>query len=220
MSENSVVEKWREMAPAMKRIVVHTAVTLALSAAAMFFLVLPAVRKNASLSASFDAMSENFDKTHDRIASTGVQREATTTAEAKLKSMVDSGVLVPLLGSLEMRAMAFVAPLASASGVAIVGDSVKSMAQRPIKDPKLLQGRVFVRQPVEFSGSGTYAQIVAFIQAVEEKLPMVTLSSLRIVSQSRTPEVHAMTVLLEWPISVEKKLEKDDEGQRNSGAPK
>ena len=220
MSESALVTKWSEMVPAMKRIVVHTAIMIALSVVVVFFLVLPAIKTNASLGAESAAVSDNFTKTHAKISAMAVQRETALTAEENLKALADSGVLVPLLGSLEMRAMAILAPLVATTGVTIAGDSVKSMPQRPVLDPASLRGHVYVRQPVEFSGSGTFSQIVAFIKEVEDKLPMVTLSSLRIVSQSRTPEIHAMTMSLEWPVSIENKTEKADKPGAKTGSPK
>ena len=101
--------------------------------------------------------------------------------------------------------MSLISPIADRTGVTLLGDDVRCLPQLPIKNPETIKGRVYMRQPIQFTGRGSYAQIVAFVKEIETTMPLVSVSSLRILAQPNTPEVQMMALSLEWPVVAEKK---------------
>ena len=195
----------RGLPPAVKRIMAFTAAVCVLSVVFVLLLLLPKIKEGTRLTAELVAATADFNEAHDRIAKLATHRATTTQIENKLKKLGQSGVLEPLLGSLEMRGMSLVSPIADRTGVTLVGDDVRCLPQLPIKSPETIKGRVYARQPIQFTGRGSYAQIVAFVKEIETTMPLVSVSSLRILAQPNAPEVHMMALSLEWPVVVEKK---------------
>lgn len=166
--------------------------------------IVPQMQKLSKLSTEFEQVRDDFDLMYKNISEMGALRSSVAEAEQVLAGQIASGVLEPLLGSYEMRALRLVAPHAQNAGVTLVADSVRCLPQLPIQTAESVTGHLYVRQPVEFAGKGSYAQIVAFINEIEEQMPLMSVSSLRIMGQ-QTPEEHVMLISLEWPVLADVK---------------
>ncbi len=180
---------------------------------AVFFLLLkPALAEVDSTAAQLKTTEEEFEKLYRNISSLTRLRDATERQEERLTSLNENGVLIPLANSLDMRAMFLVEPIAKECGVLLDGGSVKSHQTMPIKATQPPEGILYARQPIEISGSGSYSSIVKLVSAIEDRLPMATLSSMRILARNETPETHSVTLCIEWPVTVERKIV--DEGKK------
>lgn len=200
MSPVAMPSSWQNLFPATRRAVIATVALLALTLGVVFLLLLPAKQKSNGLAAAVAAAADDLVARQAKIRQTGERRQEAEALEAELDALRRNGVLEPLLGSYEMRGMSLLLPLAESNGVVLVGGSVRRLPQLPISDAVPAQGRYYVRQPLEFTVSGSYDRLAAFIRDVERAHPLATVSSLRIVSQSRDPEVQEMTVGIEWPV--------------------
>ena len=200
MSPPAKPSAWQKLKPATRRAAAGSAALLALSLGAVFLLLLPAKREGRRLATAVAGAAADLDARQAKIRQTPARRQEAEALEAELDALRQSGVLEPLLGSYEMRGMALLQPIAESNGVALVGGSVRRLPQLPLCGGAPAQGRRYARQPLEFTASGAYDQFAAFIRDVERAHPMATVSSLRIVAQTRDPEVQEMTVGIEWPV--------------------
>ena len=191
---------WRDLSPASRRSAAVSTALLAFAVGVVFLLLLPARQEHGRLAAAVSDAAANLDALQAKIKQTTARQEEAEALEADLDALRQSGVLEPLLGSFEMRGMALLKPLAESNGVALVGGNVRRLPQLAIAEAAPAQGRLYARQPLEFTASGAYPRLAAFIRDVERAHPMATVSSLRIVAQARDPEVQEMTVGIEWPV--------------------
>jgi len=130
------------------------------------------------------------------------QNKATRKAIEKRNAIMALGVLEPLLGSLAMRGKSLLDPIALQTGFHI--DSVRELPPIPLQLPKPPPDQLYCRQPIEFTGQGSYTQIVAFVEQTEASNPLATLSGLQILAQPQNPERHKAVVTFEWPSKGEK----------------
>ncbi|MDD4017474.1 MAG: hypothetical protein PHV28_05965 [Kiritimatiellae bacterium] len=193
----------RKIAPSMRRALLITAGGLALAAALVFFVVCPTRTRLKTLGAEIGSMNATLASMRAAIADTNQQKAKTAALAAELDAFIASGVIEPLLGSFAMRGKSLLDPFAQESGFVI--DTVKELPFIPLQVPSPAPIQLHGRQPVEFSGHGSYPQITAFISCAERSLPLATLSSLLILGQPQTPEVHKAIVTFEWPAKGEKR---------------
>ena len=193
----------RKIAPSMRRALLITAGGLALAVALVFFVVCPTRTRLKTLGAEIDSMNATLASMRAAIADTNQQKAKTAALAAELDAFIASGVIEPLLGSFAMRGKSLLDPFAQESGFAI--DTVKELPFIPLQVPSPAPIQLYGRQPVEFSGHGSYTQITAFISCAERSLPLATLSSLLILGQPQTPEIHKAIITFEWPAKGEKR---------------
>lgn len=203
MKQADFLSLFNGLSSAMKRTIGVTVGAFFLAAALVFFVLLKQWKETADLTEKHQVATSELTEMYKNIAEIGTLRKTVDGAERRLSELKAVAVLEPLLGSYEMRALRQVAPLAAISGVDLLPDSVRCTSQLPIQGGEAITGPFYMRQVVEFSGSGAYTQIVAFVEAIEANLPMVSVSSIRILGQQRSPENHAMMVALEWPVLAE-----------------
>ena len=206
MTKSELIATLKSMPPAMKKVVSFTILMGVICIGVVAVLIVPQMKRLSSLSAEFEEVNTAFNLVHKNISEIGKLRKEVAEAQKNLAEMVSAGVLEPLLGSYEMRALRLVAPLAERAGVTLMTDSVRCLPPLPIHPAETVTvGRFYARQPVEFSGKGSYDQIVAFLKEIETELPFVSVSSLHILGQQRTPEEHMVSISLEWPVFTENK---------------
>ncbi len=204
MTKLELIAALKNMPPALKRVVFFTALVGVVCIGLLAVVIVPQMKRLSSLSEEFEEANTTFNRTHKNISEIGNLRKEVAEAEKNLAEMTSTGILEPLLGSYEMRALRLIAPFAEQAGVTLITDSVRCLPQLPIYSPEAVTvGRFYARQPVEFSGKGSYAQITDFLKEIETKMPFVSVSSLRILGQDRTPEEHIMSISLEWPVFAE-----------------
>lgn len=208
MTKSELTATFKNMAPAMKKAVALTSLMALLCAGVIVVLIVPQVTKNARLTVEFAEADAAFNLLHKNISAIGNLRKTVAETEKTVAELTSSALLEPLLGSYEMRALKFVDPLAQQAGVTLIADSVRCLPQLPIRSAEQVKvGRFYARQPIEFAGKGSYAQIVAFVKVIESEMPFVSVSSLRILGQQAKPEEHIMSISLEWLVLVENKPE-------------
>lgn len=193
----------RKLAPSMRRALLFTLGGVVLSGALVFFAILPMRTRLKTLRAEIAGMNATLASMRKDIADTNRQKAKTAALAAERDAFIASGVLEPLLGSFAMRGKALLDPVAQATGFVI--ETVKELPLIPLRVPSPAPVQLYGRQPVEFSGHGSYTQIMAFISHAERDLPMATLSSLLILGQPQTPEIHKALITFEWPAKGEKR---------------
>jgi len=191
----------RKLAPSMRRAILITLGGAVLSGALVFFAIIPMRTRLKTLGAEIDSLKNTLASARADIAGTNRQKIKAAALAQKRDAIIASGVLEPLLGSFAMRGKALLDPVAQATGFVI--ETVKELPLIPLQVPSPAPSQLYGRQPVEFSGRGSYTQIMAFISHAERDLPMATLSSLLILGQPQTPEIHKALVTFEWPAKGE-----------------
>jgi hypothetical protein len=192
-----------KLSPPIRMALGVTGAALLAGVAFLVFGILPARQRIKALTAEIAQLGDTHATMKADIAGTRKQQAATEAAEAALQAVLDQGVLEPLLGSFSMRGKSLLDPLAEKTGFTI--SDVKEERLIPLQVPVPPPQQLYARQLVEFTGHGAYTQIVAFVQAAEQKFPLAILSGLKIESQIQTPESHKATLTFEWPVKGEKR---------------
>jgi hypothetical protein len=183
--------------PTKKAALIVIACTL-LNATLIYFIVLPLKDRVKDTQAKVNDLIANNENIQEIIASIDDKRSLVENLEMEHQKLVDSGVLTPLLNSHTMRAKTIIEPLALQYGLII--NDVAELPLIPMRRPAELETVTYSRLPIEFTTSGSYTQITAFVNSTEQELPMVALSSLKIIPQNRDPENHLVKISLEWPV--------------------
>ena len=170
---------------------------IALSATFIYFLIMPLKSRIAACVKNSSDTTTTNDRIRAVIRTTNSKKQSVAHLQKEYGALHDKGVLIPLLNSYAMRAKTLVKPCALQSGVTI--ENVRELPPIPLQQPQPLNAAAYCRQPIEFTASGSYTQLTAFISSVENKLPMCILSSLKISNQSRFPEIHKIQICFEWP---------------------
>lgn len=192
----------KHLAPSMKRAIALSAVVLVAEGAVLFLGIRPESLVLKKLQGENKDLNAKLALVRADVSNTETQRKATEQAMQERDALVKSGVLEPLLGSFAIRAKILLDPLASQSGFQI--DNVRELPPIVLQQPKPPPEQLHYRQPIEFTGSGSYEQIASFIALVEAKNPLTALASLQILGQSQSPERHRAVLTFEWLAKGEK----------------
>lgn len=131
--------------------------------------------------------------------------KAVQALEAKLKSLEGEGYLTPLLNSYAMRCKALIDPLAEKTGFSMAQFAEHS--QRMLQVPKIgAPEQLQARQLITCTGTGSYRQMMEFVEALEDTYPLANLFSMRIIP-TNNPQVHAVQLVVEWPAKGKTKKE-------------
>jgi len=193
----------KKLAPPLRQAILVTCGCLLLGVALIFFFVLPARARLSAARAELVQLSTTLSGMKADISGTAQQQAKTTAKAAEHDAFLATGVIEPLLGSFAMRGKSLVDPIAQQTGFTI--NSVKELPFIPLQVPAPAPQQLYGRQPIEFTGLGSYAQITAFVSGTEASLPLATLSSITILSQPQTPESHKAIISFEWPVKGEKR---------------
>lgn len=193
----------KKFAPALRHSILVTCGGLLSVLALIVFVVLPARARLAAARAELAQLSATLSGIKADISGTAQQQAKTAAMAAERDAFLASGVIEPLLGSFAMRGKSLVDPVAQQTGFTI--NSVKELPFIPLQVPLPAPEQLYGRQPIEFTGLGSYAQITAFVSGTEASLPLATLSSITILSQPQTPESHKAIISFEWPVKGEKR---------------
>jgi hypothetical protein len=61
---------------------------------------------------------------------------------------------------------------------------------------------VFKSYAVQLSGEGSYGQVRAFLDKIENDNPFLCVTEIRIAGRADKPEQHQLNVRIEWPIEA------------------
>lgn len=171
-----------------------------INAVLIWVVILPLQRHMAECVKSTDETIAANDRMSAVVRTTNEKKESVAALQAQYDHLRELGVLTPLLNSYAMRAKRLVQSCAEQSGLDI--ENVVELPSLPLQQPQPLKDSAFCRQPIEFTASGSYAQLTEFIAAMEKEHPMSILFSLRVAAQQRTPEVHKIQICYEWPAKI------------------
>ncbi len=199
---NVALPSFSSLTPATKRSV---AVTLGSVAASLLIVLLAVQPQRARLRKSASEiqdlqLTESMMRTD--IANTAKVKAHVVATNALLDTLRADGVIEPLLGSFAMRGKSLLDPIALQVGFRL--ESVRELPSLPLQLPPQPPEQVHVRQPVEFTGQGSYEQIAAFIAETEKAQRLAVLSGLLILCQPQTPEIHKAIITFEWPAKGER----------------
>ena len=186
-----------EIGSPAKKAALIIAVSILINAAFIYFMVLPLNNKITSTKHATDDTIANNERIRRIIDTSNSKKESVANLKKDHEKMEKSGVITPLLNSYAMRAKTLLSPCMKQCGLVV--EDVTELIPIPLQQPQPLTNTTYCRQPIELTTSGSYTQMTAFISYVEKELPMATLSSLKITTQSRDPEIHKITLCFEWP---------------------
>ena len=173
---------------------------LLLNAAIVYLGVLPMKARIATTEKAVEDTDQNNAKISEIINTTNDKKALVQSLNEEHTQLVEQGLLTPLLNSYTMRAKTIIEPYARLHNLNI--EDVAELPMIPMKRPPELKEITYARLPIEFTTSGSYTQLTAFIMLVEKELPMTALSSLKITPQNRDPEKHLIQVCFEWPVET------------------
>lgn len=181
----------------MQKSFLITVSALIIAVLLVLFLILPIRARVSVIQTETKKLSTTHIAMCADIEKVAAQRIKTETITSNHVALLASGALEPLLGSFAMRGKSLLDPIAEQTGFII--ESVKELSPIPLRIPTPSPEQLYCRQPVEFTGHGSFAKITAFIMLIETNLPLTTLSSILILGQPKTPERHKTIITFEWP---------------------
>lgn len=81
--------------------------------------------------------------------------------------------------------------------------TARAGARRPVTAAARLTNKTaptFARYTVEVAGEGSYADVHAFVERLEQNNPYCGVTDLTIRPLPASPESHRVTMMLEWPV--------------------
>jgi Tfp pilus assembly protein PilO len=192
----------RDLPPATQRAAAVVLGALALGLLVIFLAVMPKQKQIQALATETEELNQTLSRMRAEIATTDALKKQCAAAKAELDQLLAAGVIEPLLGSFAMRGKSLLDPVAQEAGFSL--ENVKELPLIPLQTPSVPPQQTYGRQPVEFTGQGSYQQIADFISKAEAAHPMITLSSLVILAQQQNPESHRAIIVFEWPAKGEK----------------
>jgi len=190
------------LTPSNQRSLGFTAGSLVACLLIVFLAVRPTQKKIQRTRQESELLNQTLVLMRTDIATTEALKAQNAAVNAQRDALVLSGVIEPLLGSFAMRGKTLLDQVAQETGFRI--DTVKELPMIPLQLPKPAPEQTYGRQPIEFTGQGSYTQITAFVTQSERAQPLATLSSLLILSQQQTPQIHKAIITFEWPVKGEK----------------
>ena len=182
---------------------VFTLLSIAGSVAIAFLLILPLRERSVTIRKEVADLQKTLTGMKKDVKT--AEEEATKTSELKATRdhLVTTGMLTPdpISRSLRMGAKSLMMPVAEKASFRL--DTVKEIPTVLLRLPNPVPNQLYARQPVEFVGRGSFEQIVRFVQETEETYPLTILSSLVIVTQPQSPEIHKAVITFEWPTKHE-----------------
>lgn len=202
--------------PAQKRLLAGLLAVAAI-ALVVFYVILPVNRKVAEINQKTREINARNDKAFSQIRNVSQLRAENRLIAEELSPLTNQFVVRPVLGSypMERRIFEIVGEngfhVSSCREIGAVetptlspAELEKAKAKKPAKGKKAPSKppRYFDRYQMEVHGDGGYADVVKLIKALEEENPFFAVVALRIVSNSRNPERHDVTLTLEWPVDA------------------
>ena len=192
------ISYFNNLSKPMRKSLLITVIALSMTTLFVLFMLLPTRRNVHAQKLTIQKLTITHASMRADIDAIAQQTLQTDQIFKQYTALHASGVLAPLLGSFAMRGKVLLDPIATQSGFII--NSVKELAAIPLLIPTPAPQQLYARQPIEFTGHGSYDQIVAFIKLTETNQPLATLSSTSILSEPKTPESHKAIIAFEWPI--------------------
>lgn len=192
----------KRLAPSMQRSLLFSATVAAVAVAVLAVGILPQKKAIRTLNDSLQLMNTRLTQMRADIANADQQKKKTEEAIAERDALIASGVIEPLLGSFAMRGKTLLDPIAQKALFHI--ESVRELPPILLQLPKPPPEQTHYRQPIEFTGQGSYVQITDFITQTEAAHPMATLSGLVILAMPNSPETHKAILTFEWPAKGER----------------
>ena len=202
--------------PSQKRVLAGVAAVAAVAVVVMY-VILPMNRKVAEANQKARDLNAQNDRSFLRIRNVPRLRAENRQLGDEVAAITNRFVMRPILGSYPMERHLFEIVgedgfhVSSCREVGLVETPTLSPAEleknKGKKPPKGKKGppkpkRYLSRYKMEIQGEGRYADIVRLIKTLEEENPYFAVVSLRIVSNPRRPELHDVTLSLEWPVEA------------------
>jgi len=180
-----------------------TLVTFAGSVAIFFLLILPLRERSVTIQKEIADLHTTLSLMKADIKVAEEEAKKTSDLKAKLDHLLATGMLKPdpISHSLRMGAKSLMMPLLEKAGFKL--ENLKELSPVLLQLPSPVPNQIYARQPIEFVGSGSFDQIMKFVQETEETYPLTILSSLVIVNQAQSPEIHKAIITFEWPTKHE-----------------
>jgi uncharacterized protein YqgV (UPF0045/DUF77 family) len=182
---------------------VFTLLSIAGSVAIVFFLILPLRERSVTIRKEVAELQKTLKGMKADVKTAEEESTKTSELRASRDHLVTTGMLKPdpISKSLRMGAKSLMMPVAEKAEFKL--ETVKEIPSVLLRLPNPVPSQLYARQPMEFVGRGSFEQIMKFVQETEETYPLTILSSLVIVTQPQTPEIHKAVITFEWPTKHE-----------------
>lgn len=192
----------KRLAPSMKRSLLFSGATTVASVLIIAVGIFPTKKAIRTTGDNLQLLNTRLTQMRADIVNADEQRKRAETANAECAAFAASGVIEPLLGSFAMRGKTLLDPIAQETGFTI--ETVRELTPMQLQQPHPPPEQLHYRQPIEFTGRGSYAQIADFIAKTEATHRLATLSGLNILASSVSPETHRAILTFEWPAKGDK----------------
>ena len=188
------------MAPNAQRAFIMTIVLSALAVGIYMFAVVPAQETLSKTQQSLE--DANIEKNRIDATLRGTESETERLAAAKLRlEEYRARFLERRLGSYATHAREILDPLAIGAGLVDIDYPETSKRKLPLPDPKNQKSpmKLHERIAIRMTARGSYQAAVSFILQTEAALPLVSIQSIKITSNTSDIKRQQLDVTFEWP---------------------
>ena len=178
-----------------------------------WLLIAPMRGRAIALQKEVDAGVARNDQALDRIRRISALEHEVAALESSLALETNQYVLRPVLGSYPVQRDLYRLAAETSFKIALIREvgaketptAIKAPAGRGAARPaartaKATPPSAFARYTVEVAGEGTYADVYALIERLEQENPYCAVTDLSIRGLPASPERHRVTLTLEWPV--------------------
>ncbi len=187
------------IAPNKRLALIISAAGIAVAALVYFLLIAPQTEKNTALRESIDSLSSRSATMKRLIAKCDAFEKDYTAMQTQMTDFADQGLITPLLNSYAMRVKSFLDPLAKKAKISAIQTSECQQITLPIPPKTTIPEQLYIRQPITCQGEGSFLDLIVFIEAIEARYALATITGIKITIKEDNPEVQSFTLTIEWP---------------------
>jgi Tfp pilus assembly protein PilO len=174
------------------------------------FAIVPIIDSRRKLAETREEYRARLEKAQRELkASAQIQAEFDEVTR-QLQAIASDYLLRPILGSYLVGVTEAMEPRAKETGFVLDDIQERGVQALRLQAKETAGQRPYNAYSAQISGQGSYAEIMAFLNAIETRNPYVCVTELRISGQPDNPSQHRVSLRIEWPIEVENALRSPD----------
>ena len=192
-------ETFQDPSMQMKRALLRSLMIAAVAVVLYMFCVEPRQSALQKARGELDQLKGQQAQRARNMKEVGQTKARLDAVNAERQKYLD-GLLKPPIGdSYHMGARELLEPLANTNGVSTSDYSQLLIRRLPLPKPQPPQ--LYARMPIRLTCTGTYMDIISFLQHVEKDLPLVSLEAFSLQAQ-KGPDEQSAAIVFEWPVKV------------------
>lgn len=180
--------------------------------------VFPFLASRKKRNAALVEQTQKLEKARKELLQAPSVKEDYDKVSAELDRIVAASVLRSILGSYLVGVSETIENAARSAGL-----TTEEIQEVGIRDLPVKKGSshppAFKSYAVQTTAEGSYAQVLAFLNAIETRNPFLCVTEIRISGRQDKPEQHRITFRIEWPIHASPDTTSEAPAEKKGGSP-